>query len=162
MLDSVYKKIANLESFFDKLAIGTGFCDEILQNYKLGSFSKLVNLNTKTTQFNLEENNIYIEKFIFFALEVRLFVFVQLCFGVFNTENGFQRVISHKLCRKKLRFHRIISHAFNSCAALGGNLCKLFVEIRAERFRFVAVKFICIGKKVFAKWLIFNSVYILL
>lgn len=63
MLDSVYEKIANLESFFDKLAIGTGFYDENLRNYKLGNFSKLINLNTKTTQFNLEENNIFIEKF---------------------------------------------------------------------------------------------------
>ena len=35
MLDSVYEKIANFQSFFDKIVIGNGKSSNIYSNYKL-------------------------------------------------------------------------------------------------------------------------------
>lgn len=62
MFNNVYQKIANLDTFFDKIAIGSGFCEDFSQNYKLGNFLLTENLETKSRQIDPSQQSIYIEK----------------------------------------------------------------------------------------------------
>lgn len=71
MLGSVYEKIANLESFFDKIAIGTGNNENILTNCKLGAFLKSFDLKTSAIQNSPEESSLFIKKSV--VLEAKNF-----------------------------------------------------------------------------------------
>lgn len=62
MLDSVYEKIANLNSFFDKIAIGNGISEDFLTNFKLSNFVLNVNLETENIQNDVRNENLYIKK----------------------------------------------------------------------------------------------------
>lgn len=62
MFSNVYQKIANFDTFFDKIAIGSGFCADFSQNYKLGTFLYLENLKSNSVQIDPSEDLIYIEK----------------------------------------------------------------------------------------------------
>ena len=62
MLDSIYQKIANLESFCDKLAIGSGNTPDIFSSFKLNNFITFTNLTTETLQNDVSESEIFIKK----------------------------------------------------------------------------------------------------
>lgn len=62
MLDSVYQKIANLDSFFDKIAIGTGNSSNISLNHKLTNFYNSYNLTETNLNNNLNNSTLSFEK----------------------------------------------------------------------------------------------------
>lgn len=62
MLDSIYSKIANFESFVDKIAIGSGISEDFSNNFKLSKFITSSTLETETLQNNLFAGDLFVKK----------------------------------------------------------------------------------------------------
>lgn len=62
MLETVYTKIAKLESFCDKMAFGVGVCDEISQINKLNKFKFLCDLSLDSLSNNLNSSELFVKK----------------------------------------------------------------------------------------------------
>ena len=59
---NIYTKIANLESYFDKIAIGTGICENFSDNYYLKKFLYIAEFENISSQFNPSNNEIFLTK----------------------------------------------------------------------------------------------------
>lgn len=65
MLDSIYTKIANLESFCDKIAIGNGIYEEISSNtIYLCNHIQSFSLSTESLQNNISNSELFIKKIV--------------------------------------------------------------------------------------------------
>ena len=62
IFNNIYEKIANLESFFDKIAIGTGFCESFNNNYQLNKFLYLTQFDNSSSQLDPSNNEIFLSK----------------------------------------------------------------------------------------------------
>lgn len=62
IFNNIFEKIANLDTFFDKLAIGNGFCENFNNNYHLGNFVLLSNFISSSHQFDPSENEVFFTK----------------------------------------------------------------------------------------------------
>lgn len=64
IFNNIYEKIANLESFFDKIAIGNGFCEDFLSNFHLGNFLCVSDFENISSQLDPANNEIFVTKSI--------------------------------------------------------------------------------------------------
>ncbi len=62
MFNNIYQKIANFDTFFDKIAIGSGNNEIFSSNFKLGNFELSENLTIASIQTNPSNNEIFIQK----------------------------------------------------------------------------------------------------
>lgn len=62
IFSNIYQKIANFDTFFDKIAIGNGFCENFSNNYHLDKFLYLDNFQEVSSQLDPSNNVIYIKK----------------------------------------------------------------------------------------------------
>ena len=62
IFSNIYQKIANFDTFFDKIAIGNGFCENFSNNYYLNKFLYLDNFQEVSSQLDPSKYEIYIKK----------------------------------------------------------------------------------------------------
>ena len=62
IFNNIFNKIANLETFFDKIAVGNGFCENFSNNYQLDNFLYMKEFDEFSSQFDPSKNEIFFTK----------------------------------------------------------------------------------------------------